>query len=237
MGEGLKGVWESAKEAVVGLPPMPELQPECAGWLALTKKTQPDGMTWYWIPNKPGSKEGNWHPEPLVKIWFYEDQIRVIDRKLLKVDLKITPYQLEIERIQAYLNGKEKDETNDDISEASIRERIVILVEELKRLQKNGLRPTDVKYRRIHAQIEKLRDKMSAKTPKTQRTSHIADWPIIPGGPVVPQQDLYVLMSNHRAAIDKIKRQEREPLETQRDRNNSYLNHWQGVHEERKKKD
>lgn len=237
MGDGLKGAWESAKEAVVGLPPLPELQPECAGWLTLPKKTQPNGMTWYWIANKPGAKEGNWHPEPSVKIWFYEHQIRVIDQKLLKVDLKIRPYELEIERIKEYLHGKETESTGEEIKEASLRKRIETMAEELNNLKAKGLLPTHVEYRRRDYQIKELRKQLSAKTPKTESNSHIADWPVTPGGPLVPQQDLYVIMSNHRATIDKIKRTERKPLEIQRDRNNSHLNHWQGVREEKKKKD
>lgn len=227
----IKDVYHEAKEAVVGLPPMPEVQPECSGWTKLPRKPNAKGQIFYFV----GGKDGTWYPEPKVKCWYHEDQIKIIDKKIAAVDQKILPYETEIDRIRQYLKSAKKTEDGEEMQEASLRARIDVMTEQLKNLKDKGLISTDVEYRRRMDQIRKLQAQLSTKTPSSESKLHIADWPVKPGGPKVPNQDLYVLISNHKTTIDRIRTIEREPLEVQRERNDAYLKHWARIHREKSK--
>lgn len=227
----IKDAYNEAKEVVIGLPPMPEIQPECSGWTKLPKQANAKGQIYYFI----GGKDGKWYPEPQVKSWYHEDQIKVIDRKIAAVDQKILPYKAEIDRIRQYLKGLKKNEDGEEMQEASLRARIDVMREQLQNLKDKGLISTDVEYRRRFDQIKKLQKQMSTKTSSSESKLHIADWPLKPGGPKASNQDLYLLIINHKATINNIETVERKPLEVQRERNDAYLKHWSRIHKEKSK--
>jgi hypothetical protein len=225
----IKDAVAEGKNMLFGLPPLPVIQPECVGWTTLPKKPNAKGEVFYYVGK-------DWYPEPKVKCWFYEHQIKVLDGKIAVVDRKILPYEIEIDRIKQYLKKMKLDEDGDELQEASIRDRIEMIQKQLVSLKERGLLPTDVEYRRRVEQIRKLQDQMSKKTPSTESKMHIADWPAEPGGPVLPAQDLYVLMAKHKSKIENIKTTERKPLEVQRERNDAYLRHWANIDKEKSKK-
>ncbi len=228
MGEIWEEIKDAAKDtidAVTSLPPMPERQPECDYFLKFPKQAH-DGVTWYWV-------DGGWVEEPQFKKWFFEKQIDVVDKKIAAVNAKIKPYQDEIDRIEMHLAGKEHAEDAEDIQEASLRKRIDTLTEELRKVQGEGLIPTDVEYRNRLQQIKNLQEQLSTKTPSYESTWHITDWPVQPGGQTVPNQDLYVLLTLHKKTIERIAKFERKPLEVQRERNDAHMEHWQDKMDEK----
>lgn len=213
------------------LPPEPEIQPGNEWYNTLPRQVDEKGIVWYQFPNAPNK----WIPEPIAKIWYYNAQIQVLQGKLSIVEAKIKKYADEIIRIDEYLAQQEMQETQDEIREAGIRDRIERLQERLMSLKGEGILETDITYRQTQYQIDQLRAQLSPQTPSSQDTRHITSWPTEPGGPSLPGQDLYVIRGAHRLTIRRIQQTEKDPIKDAISANQAYRDYWQRIDEKIRK--
>lgn len=214
------------------LPPEPAIQPGNEWYNTLPRQVDEKGIVWYQFTYPQGPK---WIPAPVAKIWYYNAQIQVLQGQLSTVEAKIKKYSDEIIRIDEYLAQQEMQETQDEIKEAGIRERIEKLQERLVQLKGEGALETDIDYRKTRYQIDQLRAQLSPQTPSSQDTRHITSWPKEPGGPSLPGQDLYVIRGAHRVTIRRIEQTEKSPIKDAISANQAYRDHWQRIDEEIRK--
>lgn len=225
------GKVDKIKETIgAKLPPEPAMQPENEWYSKLPKKITENNVIWYWFVETGNSKEGQWVPEPVAKIWYYGDQIKYLNAKLLIVDGKIKIYANEINRIDEYIAQQKMNETQEEIKEESLRKRIESLERLKKKLKGEGCTERDISYRKTQYQIDQLMKQLSPKTPSSEEKMHIASWPLEPGQAPVAGQDLYVIRGAHRAKIKNIEKNEKLPIENEISVNQAYKDYWQEIY-------
>lgn len=224
---------DQIKEALgLKLPLEPKIEPGNEWYNKLPKSVDAKGVVWYWFTKTSNPNEGQWIPEPIAKIWYYESQMNILQGKLGVVDAKIKLYTDEINRIDAYLASKEHSKTQEGIADASLRKRIQALEDYKVKLKGEGCTERDISYRKTQYQINQLTKQLSPKTPATEDNNHIANWPLEPGQAPVPGQDLYIIRGAHRAKIKNIEKNEKDPIEDALSANQAYRDYWKGVDEE-----
>ena len=227
-----ESIVDKIKEAIgIKLPPEPSIEAGNEWYTKLPKQIDDRGVLWYWLAKTANPKEGQWFPEPLVKIWYYGDQMAILEGKLKIVDAKIKTYVDEINKIDEYLAAKKLARTQEDIAEESLRNRIDLLEKQKEKLIGEGYLKTDISYRKVQYAIDELSKKLSPRTPSTDDKIHITSWPLEPGTVAVPDQDLYVIRGAHRVKIKNIEKKERDPLDNALSDNQTYRDYWNNIYQ------